>query len=79
MCCSLIIIVVNSYLSLACLTFSNRDLKNIHIPKDNHDHVSNKKAIVVPMRRRLVILCRPRMPKVYCLSLHGVWFPPLTC
>ena len=50
----------------------------MHIPKDNDDPVP-KKGIVVPIRRSLVVRCRLRMPKVYHLSLHGVWFPPLTC
>ena len=56
----------------ACINFSNRDLKNTHIPKDNDDPVP-KKGIVVPIRRSLVVRCRLRMSKVYRLSLHGVW------
>ena len=72
MCFSEIIITVNSYLN-----FSNRDLRNILIPKDNDDPVP-KKGIVVSIRRRLVLQRGAQMPKVYSLSLHGVW-SPLTC
>ena len=49
----------------------------MHIAKDNNDPVP-KKGIVVPIRRRLVVRCGARMPKVYRLSLYGVW-SPLTC
>ena len=62
----------------ARINFSNRDLKNIHIPKHNDDPVP-KKGIAVPIRRSFVVRCRLRMPEGYRLSLHGVWFPPLTC
>ena len=62
----------------ARINFFNRDLKNIHIRKHNDDLVP-KKGIAVPIRRSFVIRCRLRMPKVYRLSLHDVWFPPLTC
>ena len=56
------------------INVSKRGLKNTHISKDNDDPVPKK-----GIRCSLVVRCRLQMPKVYRLSLHGVWYPPLTC
>ena len=56
------------------INFSKRGLKNTHISKDNDGPVPKK-----GIRCSLVVRCRLQMPKVYRLSLHGVWYPPLTC
>ena len=50
----------------------------MHIPKDDYDSV-RENGVAVTIRPRLVVRCEALMPKVYGLSLYGVWFPPLTC